>query len=195
MKKYLFLALTLLSICAIPARAQDVGPLRHSISLTAGGPTGWIWYSNGMGYHEAYGTDLQSLYGPTRAYSYRTGFLLGYSFQVNEFRLGADLGYGSLIATETPGPALSKRPTKEQSQSLFSIVPNAEWTYDTGRYYSAYFKAGLGAELAVGDLGTRIKPAWEIVFLGLRLGRRLYFMSELGIGSEYICRAGIGYHF
>lgn len=196
MKKLLFLVLAFLSLSVFMARSQDVDHHKHTVSVSFGGPAGWVWYTNNLGYYyDDYGTDLKSLYSPTTDYSYNPAFQIGYSYRVNEFRLGADLGYGSLIATQTPGPAAPRMKVQEQTQHILSLVPTAEWTYDTGRRYSAYFKAGLGAELAVGDMETKIRPAWELVFLGLRIGRRLYFMCELGVGSEYVGRAGIGYHF
>lgn len=194
MKKLLFLVLAFLSLSVFMARSQDVDHHKHTVSVSFGAPAGWIWYMNSM-YYDNYGSDLKSLYSPTTEYTNSSALMIGYSYQTGEFRLGADLAYGYVIATETPGPAFVNKTTKELTQNLFSFVPFAEWTYDSGRRYAAYFKAGLGAELAIGDLATKVRPAWELVPLGFRFGRRLYFMMELGFGSEYAGRIGIGYHF
>ena len=194
MKRLLLLSLTLLLLGGAAVRAQDVGNSRHTVFATIGGPPGWANYMNNHeGYYYDYGGDLKSMYSPTLEYSYGASFQIGYAYRLGkEIRIGADLGYGFLTATETSGRVLPRKETREMSQQLFSVVPVVEWTYDTGKRYSAYFRAGLGAEFSYGELENKINPAWELVLVGLRFGKRFYFLCELGAGSEYVARAGVG---
>ena len=195
MKKQLSLILIFLLLGAISALAQEK---RHNLSLSIGGPVGGYRYiGSDNDYYQQYGNDLKSLYKDTESVSSGTALMLGYSYRLNRyFALGGDLTYGMYTQTLTPGAAKTHRETREYVAFSFTFVPNSKVYYYSDEGFDVYLRAGLGAEFSTGSSdGNRWRAAWQITPLGIHVGKKFYYIGELGVGTEYILRMGIGYSF
>lgn len=194
MKKQLSLILFFLLLGAISALAQEK---RHNLSLSIGGPVGGLRYiSSGYDYYQ-YGNDLKSLYKDNESITSGTALMAGYSYRLNRyFALGGDLAYGMYSQTITPGAAKTHRDTREYDAFVFSFLPNSKVYYYSDEGFDVYLRAGIGAEFSTGSRdGNRWRTAWQITPLGIHVGKKFYYIGELGVGTEYIIRMGIGYSF
>ena len=85
---------------------------------------------------------------------------------------------------------------------VFSFLPYARFTYLNRPVVKLYSAVGLGVGVGYrkydfsGFDSTIVYPSFQMTPIGIMVGKRLYGLFELGIGTVYFgCRAGIGYRF
>ena len=193
MKRILFLCLLILTGNAV-ALAQEK---THSISISLGGPIGGTRYES-VGYdYGYYGSDLYGLYHDFESYSSSPSLIVGYTYKMSQnFRVGGDFSIGSYNLSVTPGAASRDREERSYDAAVFTLMPVAEWSYYSDDASDFYMRAGVGAEFSTGGRdGSRLRPCWQITPLALHVGSKTYFIGELGFGTEYIIRLGVGFSF
>ena len=194
MKRILFLCLLFLTTGAAAALAQERA---NGISISIGGPIGGARYES-LGYdYGYYGSDLYGLYHDFESYSATPSLIVGYTHRISgSVRIGGDFSVGSYTLSVTPGAASRDREIRTYDAAVFTLMPIAEWSYYSDEASDFYMRAGLGAEFSTGGRdGNRLRPCWQITPLGLHVGSKTYFLGELGFGTEYIIRLGIGFSF
>ena len=190
MKKILFLSLLFLLAGAFAASGQDK---KHDIILTLGGPAGGLRYES---IESNYGNDLAGLYKDAKSYSSSTALIAGYTYRLNDsFTVGADLSFGMYDLMVRPGASRDWH-YQEYEGTVVSLMPVAEWYYYSDDACGFYMRAGVGAEFSNCEYdGSRLRTCWQLTPIGVHVGRKTYFVSELGIGTEYILRMGFGFRF
>ncbi len=86
-----------------------------------------------------------------------------------------------------------------------SFLPYARFTYLNRELVKLYSSIGLGlrmdhdeapSENVYNDPGNYWMPCLQFVPVGVTVGKKVYGLFELGMGSEYMgCRFGVGYRF
>lgn len=192
MKRIVYLSLLLLLAGAFSALAQD---RKHDVTITLGGPVGGGFRFSEEVYRS--GNDLYSLYKNAENYTPAGGLILGYTYRLSDqFTVGGDAGFGVYEMTVEPGYAARNRESYSYDAVAFTIMPIAEWYYYRDDAADFYMRAGFGAQIATGDYyGTRLFPSWQLTPIGVHVGSKAYFIGELGIGTEYILRIGVGFRF
>lgn len=82
---------------------------------------------------------------------------------------------------------------------FFSMMADVRFQYldrrIVGLYSGAALGVGLGTEFYDKDNDVIGAPVWQITALGLRVGNRVYWNTELGFGVEGFLQTGIGCRF
>lgn len=194
------------------AQEQEQNPVkvtpRHNLEISFGGPASGLQGLGNMSYSdysERY--QLKNLYEEQEeAYG---DIVLGvqYNYVLKEWlSVGADASWGHVTATIRPGYAYRQDNNDDMTslhQNLISVMPSvrARWLYENLGILSSNVKFGLysklsaGACLSVGNYkATQLRPAWEIVLTEWTLGTdRAYFFEEIGVGTNFIVRLGVGF--
>ena len=152
-----------------------------------------IWYPNSLG-------DIYSGYtGP----SYSTGVISAeFNMQFKKwFALGVQANFDAIWST------VHSSDTGERIGSanglVFALLPYARFTYLNRPVVKLYSAVGLGVTAGYRNYSAEgysayasAYPAFQLTPIGIMLGRRVYGLFELGVGTVYMgCRAGIGYRF
>lgn len=199
MKRYLIILTLLLLPAVLSAQDTEEEPLpRHQFNIVVGGPVFGIAQDIYYPFDHASDSPLERLYGTERYFQSRTGWGLSYSYRFKQnWRAGADFHWNRMEATLTPGPACVGQSRRFAIQQVFSFLPYTKYIYWDDPVCQFYFKAAVGGTLSTGEYErTRFRPAYELMPLGLQIGKRSVFLAfELGISNVYIVSAGIGYHF
>lgn len=192
MKKFVYMSLLLLLAGTLSAQAQT---LKHHVTITMGGPVGGGFRFAEEERHS--GTDLYGLYKTTQSYSPAGSFIIGYTYRLSDrFNVGGDAAVGMYDMYIEPGSAARNQENITYDAAAFTLMPIAEWYYYRDNGAEFYMRAGLGAQLSTGDVnGTRLYPCWQLTPVGVHVGNKTYFVSELGFGTEYIIRMGVGFRF
>lgn len=79
-------------------------------------------------------------------------------------------------------------------QNYLTVMPLVSLFAVDRPHFKLYGKLAAGGQLSVGDFeGTRIRPAWQVVPLGLQWGgEKLFGFAEGGYGNVYLVRMGLG---
>ena len=121
-----------------------------------------------------------------------------YSYSLkNWLQVGAEAGWGMLAVNSREGYAYEDDEEEIMLQHHLSLMPTVKLRWHKGVHADLYSRLSAGAYLSTGQYEeTSVKPAWEVVPLGLSVGtKRVYIFSEAGIGTSYFLRGGIGFRF
>lgn len=137
-----------------------------------------------------------SLYADYSGPEYITG-VISAEFNVRFkkwFALGTQLNFDSVVR-HTYSSMTGAR-TGNTNCYMFSLVPYARFTYLNKPLVYMYSSIGLGVSMALEPYYMTIYPAFQIVPVGVAVGKRLYGFFEIGAGTVYVgCKVGIGYRF
>lgn len=143
--------------------------------------------------------DIYSSYtGPT----YSTGILSAeFNIQFKKwFALGLQANFDGLWSTAYSSDTGGR--LGSCSGVAFSFLPYARFTYLNRPVVKLYSAVGLGIGAGYrkydfsGFSEVLINPAFQMTPIGIMVGKRVYGLFELGVGTVYIgCKAGIGYRF
>ena len=194
------------------AQEQEQNPVkvtpRHNLEISFGGPASGLrgleneYYA---GYEERY--QLKNLYeDQEEAYGDIVLGIQYYRLFKKWLAVGVDASWGHVEATIRPGYAYQRDGDASRTtlhQNLISVMPSvrARWLYgDLGLFsrivnIGMYSKLSAGACLSVGNYkSAQVMPAWEIVFLGWTFGSdKAYFFEEIGAGTNFLVRLGVGF--
>ena len=145
---------------------------------------------------------ISDIYSPYTGPTYSTGVLSAeFNIQFKKwFALGLQANFDGLWAT-----AFSSETGERMGNCggiVFSFLPYARFTYLNRPVVKLYSAVGLGVGVGYrkydfsGFDSTIVYPSFQMTPIGIMVGKRLYGLFELGIGTVYFgCRAGIGYRF
>ena len=190
MMKKLLLLLLLLAPAGWTLRAQ--GP--HEIHLSISGPAGGGIYDD-SGSLFNWGTDLYSMYEPGERVDSGPVYSLGYTYSLRSWlRVGAEASVGMFWVDKGQPRAWGNGDIKATWQRLYTVMPLIHLVALNNPHFKIYGKIATGGQLSLGDYeGTRIRPAIEVVPLGLQWGgEKIFGLAEFGIGNVYVGRLGIG---
>lgn len=195
MRKKLLLLLLFAVGAAVSAQAQN----RHNLEFTFGGPSGGVDIA-GLLSSDEFSTkyDLKYLYDDKTYLSSFFVFGAQYSYSLkNWLQVGAEAGWGMLAVNSREGYAYEDDEEEIMLQHHLSLMPTVKLRWHKGVHADLYSRLSAGAYLSTGQYEeTSVKPAWEVVPLGLSVGtKRVYIFSEAGIGTSYFLRGGIGFRF
>ena len=208
------LIILLATLLAIPAPAQEsetylnenkateIKQYRHNLEVWLGGPTEGLYIFNEGEY-----VDFSQQYTLKKLYenqiSVSGDIIIGanYGYYLKDWlSVGAEASWGLLSAQISPGFAYEQDEKDEDAQlnqHLIMLMPavKAEWL--KGKYLTLYSRLSAGAYLSVGKYQkTHVMPSWEFVFFGASLGvKNFYFFEDVGVGTCYIVRYGLGFKF
>ena len=198
MKKLLLLLLAL--GWALGAAAQDV-PHKVEIELSAGTAPFNLATKRFNDFFYIPG-DLASIYGShaeVAGFSPCVGLRVGYRVK-RWFKVGAELDWDMERWKEVRN--LTDEAVGEFSRQNFYLMPTARFYFATSRIVTAYGGLGFGVRYSIvnsRNLDMDVKPvgfAWQLVPIGIRVGRRFCGFAETAIGSACLgVRGGIGYCF
>lgn len=191
MMKKLILCISLLAAAGGMLRAQG----RHEVHLSISGPAGGDVYEGRYGSLYNWGWDLCSLYEPGERVDVGPVFSLGYTYSPRGWlRVGAEASLGFIWADKAQARAWGKGEVISSWQRLYTVMPLVHFVALDKPHFKVYGKLAAGGQLSVGNFeGTKFRPAFEVVPLGLQWGgERIFGLAELGYGNVYIGRLGIG---
>lgn len=190
--------LSLLCLGTGAVQAQDLlQTRRHSVSLSLGFTGGGYRYETFNSYEYQSPETLKGLYKEKHESFGQPALVVDYAYRIwKNIHIGAEYSYGSAEGWITPGYAATDRKTRYSHQYINSLMPYAKWYFHYDPACHLYVKAGVGPQITSGEIeSTRLVTAWEIIPIGITLGRRIHFVGELGYGSCYFLRLGVGYNF
>ena len=191
MMKRIFLLLFLLAAAGGPLCAQ--GP--HELHLSVSGPAGGNRIGSYLGTLYNWGTDLYSMYEPGELIEPGPVYSLGYTYSLrNWLRVGAEASIGMLWVDKGQARAWGDGAVDSSWQRLYTVMPLVHFVALNARHFKIYGKIAAGGQLSLGNYeGTKIRPAVEVVPLGLQWGgERIFGLAEVGFGNVYVGRLGIG---
>ena len=79
-------------------------------------------------------------------------------------------------------------------QRYYAVMPLVQLVAIDGPHFKFYGKLAAGGQLSVGDFEkTTLRPAWQIVPVGLQWGgEKIFGLAEMGYGNVYLVRVGMG---
>ena len=146
---------------------------------------------------------LADIYADYTGPSYSTGVISAdFNIQFKTwFALGVQANFDAIWS------AVCSSDTGERTGSanglVFALLPYARFTYLNRPVVKLYSAVGLGVTAGYRNYSAEgysayasAYPAFQLTPIGIMLGRRVYGLFELGVGTVYMgCRAGIGYRF
>ena len=190
MMRKLLLLLLMLAMAGLTLRAQ--GP--HEVHLSISGPAGGGTYDDaGPLFH--WGSDLYSMYEPGERVDSGPVYTLGYTYSLRGWlRVGAEASVGMLWVDKGQARAWGGGNIEATWQRLYTVMPLIHLVALNAPHFKIYGKIAAGGQLSLGDYeGTKIRPAIEVVPLGLQWGgEKIFGLAEFGIGNVYVGRLGIG---
>jgi len=184
------LLVCLMTLLAGAAWAQ--GP--HEVHLSISGPAGGgIYDDSGSVFN--WGSDLYSMYEPGERVDSGPVYSLGYTYTLRSWlRVGAEASVGMLWVDKGQARAWGDGSVEATWQRLYTVMPLLHFVALNAPHFKIYCKIAAGGQLSLGDYeGTKIRPAVEVVPLGLQWGgEKIFGLAEFGIGNLYVGRLGIG---
>ncbi len=207
MKRYTLIALLLLAVLPSTARERDKKefdlPYKHEISVSWGmEPTDETM--NSYSYSERFHGGLHNIYNNYMGRCITSGVIsadYSYNFK-NWLALGAQVN-GS-VTRHTEMSAITGTVAHQYRNYALAGLATAKFTYVRREYFRIYTSAGLGVRYAgrgeQGDIHNYNNKGFGIagliVPMGITVGKRIYGMTEMYLGTEcYGARFGIGYRF
>lgn len=212
MKKLVYAALAFI-MCgtALYAESIDDGLYRFELNVGwAGFPVGdaltftsfnpWSAGETPVSYPGSVGDIYSEYAGPV----YSTGIL---SAELNVrirkwFAVGAQVNFDGLWSRQYSSETGLKCGVRRGV--VFAVLPYARFIYLDRPAVRLYSAVGIGFTAGQIEAGygrdsyvyASKYPAFQVIPVGVSVGRRIYGLFELGIGTVYTgCRAGIGYRF
>ncbi len=129
---------------------------------------------------------------------------LNYSYQfVKWFSLGANFSYSGFYKNSSDLVTDAKRIT--ESQHFLSFTPIVRFDWLNREVIRLYSSVGIGLGYSIDKKHNHIKGtsiystgiifSYDVTFIGITIGRKVYGFCEFGIGNNGIARAGVGYRF
>ncbi len=216
MRRFLSIVLAL-TLCSAGAMAQENAPLRHEVRVGVGFlpsdgdnvcDMSGTYYSDY--YYLTYGNNNISGDNPGQVIEqsryYMDGlrstwaFSAGYFYSVCKwFHVGATLSYHNVNRHKYE--TLTRRKVGTMHRDYVSVIPTLRFSYLNRKYVRMYSSLGLGyCGAVVSDFGTRRKrmenfTAWDVTFLGISAGGRLFGSAEFGLYTAGFVKFAIGYRF
>ncbi len=209
MKKYLLSMLTLLCTCSLVAQeAEETSSWQcdtpHSLSLNIGSyPLGWD--TDDLTYIEFDATNRFSSYDKyTPSKLKLPSFDVTYNYRFNKrFSLSATLAYSG-SSCKYYDLYTDKFLYNLQFHAITLMpVANYHWYTSASQLVTLYSSLGMGvtyliennADHYVGRTKTTSHFAGQLTYFGISVGRSVYGIGELSVGSLGVSRIGIGYKF
>ncbi len=147
---------------------------------------------------------LDHIYGNYISRSVTSG-LMSADFNI-QFKRWFALGvqFNAVVITNTENSGITDKVIGKFTDYSMSLLPYARFTYMNSEMVKLYSSVGLGIGIYhnVNPSGyeTRsseeIWPCFQLVPFGITVGKRVYGLAEIGLGTEYMgYRFGIGYRF
>ncbi|MBQ7163660.1 MAG: hypothetical protein IJR64_08755 [Bacteroidales bacterium] len=211
MKKILLSFWGLLACVAVVAQEQDASQTehRHSIEFSFGGPAMGVYGFGESEYAHYYNRfRLKNLYEDQKYVSGDIVLGAQYNYFLKKWlSVGVNASWGFVSADIRPGYAFRQDEEEEGTvltQHIVSVMPSikARW-FEVVHYgfvplhFSMYSMLSAGTYLSVGQYeSTHLEPAYEITFLGWALGgNKTYVFEDIGYGTGYFIRLGLGFYF
>ncbi len=183
-----------------PTVAQEASQKKHYLELSVGGPAGGpLLFTDDRSYYSRNGYTLKNLYEDQVFVEGTVVLGVQYGYHVTSWlNVGVEGGWGLVSAEVSPGLAY-QRNNQDDSKSLFqnhfSLLPSASFWWAKYRYIGLYSRVSAGAYLSIGEYQpATLNFAYEIVPLAVYIGNNtLYLFGEVGVGTYYIARYGIGF--
>ena len=166
----------------------------HEVHLSISGPAGGGTYDD-AGALFNWGTDLYSMYEPGERVDSGPVYSLGYTYSPRSWlRVGAEASVGMLWVDKGQARAWGDGEVVATWQRLYTVMPVVHLVALNAPHFKIYGKMAVGGQLSLGDYeGTKVRPAIEVVPLGLQWGgEKIFGLAEFGIGNVYVGRLGIG---
>lgn len=187
-------------VTAVAAHGQDNLLGKHEVRVGYGG----FPYLDGYEYFTLYSNDyvgvdvnsLDFLYGRRSGSEYCTGvFSLEYSYHFRKwFTLCAYIGVNGMWSYSYD--PYTQAETDRRSGFSLNIMPVARFHWANTQYVRMYSSVGAGLYTSVYDAGPRFYPAFQIVPVGISVGRKVIFYAEAVYGTASLGgNLGIGYRF
>ncbi len=207
MRKYILAAL--LTMAALPSfagnRERKSSPYKYEINVAWGyGPA---FVMNGL--HDYISTTvndsgLDHIYGNYISGRKTTG-LMSADFNI-QFKKWFALGvqFNAVAVSNTEASSITGAAVDKFTDYALSLVPYARLTYLNREYAKVYTSVGFGISYNRDEVPENyyrgpenyIWPRFQLVPVGVMVGKRVYGMAEFGAGTEFMgVRVGIGYRF
>lgn len=134
---------------------------------------------------------------------YITGSIsLGYTYNIKKWlSIGGTFSYTGVYRNYLDRVTTTK--TGSENTYDFCLTPMLRFTYFNRKYVRFYSQIGLG--IAVGRTTMKLNGgkyslsefhvSGQASFLGISVGNRLFGFGEIGVGTQGVIVAGIGYRF
>lgn len=208
---FLAVALSILagSAADLPARGKDTTSfVRGSeLSLTWGvAPLDYILMGDNFGtrpFPDVYDGNSITDYLYSRRYYGGNGYITGavniaYSYRFKKwFELSLIFSYSGYFRQFYD--TMTDRPAFRQNGFSVSFVPFVRFVWLNRPVVKMYSGLGIGCSFA-GDVtplerSTVIIPAIDITPIGIKVGKKIYGLAEVSLGTTGAVSAGIGYRF
>ncbi len=147
-----------------------------------------------------YASDLASIYGmKERNYVYSPLFsVMGEYLLKNKISLGMEAVYW-YTSKDYYDPFMDEV-TGAYSRHSVALMPGIKYRYSIKKYFSLHSGVSAGAVLQFGKDGQQdinaVKPVFQVVPIGMRIGNDFYVTLEYYFGNIALgARVGIGYRF
>lgn len=177
------------------AAQQRKAAIQHEVHLSASGPAVGYVYSDAYGSLYNWGTDLYSLYEPGERVDAGPVFSIGYTYAFRRWlKPGVEASWSILWADKSQPRAWGNGNVDRFCQRYYAVMPLVHFMALDNPHFKIYGKLAAGGQLSVGDFEkTTLRPAWQIVPVGLQWGgEKIYGLAEMGYGNVFLIRCGIG---
>ena len=167
----------------------------HEVHLSVSGPAVGYVYCGDFGSPYNWGTDLSSMYEPGERVDAGPGYSIGYTYALRRWlRPGIEASMSILWADRTQPRAWGNDNVERFSQQYFAVMPLVHFVMLDSAHFKYYGKLAAGGQLSMGDFEkTTLRPAWQIVPVGLQWGgEKVFGLAEMGYGNVYLVRFGVG---
>lgn len=145
-------------------------------------------------------SDLASIYGPQKRNENYTPILsiMGEYKLKKNFSIGLEAAYAH--AGNDYYDPFSDVFTGSFSKHTFALLPGVKYRYLLKKYFALHSGVSAGAALQFGKDGSEsifdVKPAIQVIPIGMRVGNDLYATLDYYLGNvAFGVRFGIGYRF
>ena len=189
MKRILLSLGLLLAAGALHAQAP------HELHFGFSGPAAGYVHAGDFGPLYHWGSDLYSLYEGCEQVDAGPVFSIGYTYTLRDWlKPGAEVSWGCSWINRTQPRATQDKTVQHLMQNYLTVMPLVSLFAVDRPHFKLYGKLAAGGQLSIGDFeGTRIRPAWQVVPIGLQWGgKKLFGFAEGGYGNVYLVRMGLG---
>ncbi len=184
-------------------RERKPSPYKYEVNVAWGAMP--LDISSSWGDYYYYGNNnLDYIYGNYRGKQVTSGVISAdFNIQYRKwFALGVQ--FNTVVISNTEMSPIEGRAVGKYSDYSLSLLPYARFTYRNREFVKVYSAIGAGLGFAhegapqdrADDVENRIVGRIQFIPVGFTVGRRIYGMGEIGLGTEFMgIRLGIGYRF
>ncbi len=207
MRKILIAALLLMTVFPLAAEkrgeAGKACPYKYEVNLAWGYVPSYT-HDETMDMVNSGNTGLDNIY--SNYLSRRSSGLMSADFNI-QFKRWFALGlqFNAVVMPNTEYSSITGNVVSKFTDFELSFLPYARFTYLNRELVKLYSSIGLGLRLdhdekpsenIYNEIYNYGMACLQFVPIGVTVGKKVYGLFELGIGSEYNgCRFGVGYRF